>query len=158
MKVKQNKQWHHPKFSLVLVKSPDHVSLRSSTVPPGILEVDTTVLLFMQKHNSALPSETMANMPWGVAAVLTIYQRKNWLQHPSVMINFLPGKVMTGFFLHLADICMWNHFCRKCLHWCLLWAEALLELMHQKLCLGLPLLLHPHILRADGKPNTSFLI
>lgn len=93
LKVKQNKQLHHPKFSPVLVRSPDHVSLSSSTVPSGIFEMDTTVLLFMQKHNSALPSEATANMPWGKAAVLTIY----WKKKTSVMINFLPGKLMKGF-------------------------------------------------------------
>lgn len=102
LKVKQNKQLHHPKFSPVVVWSPDHAPLSSSTVPPGIFEMDTSVLLFMKKHNSAFPSEATANVPWGMAAVLTIYWRKNWLQHPSVMINFLPENVMTGFFSSLS--------------------------------------------------------
>lgn len=45
---------------------------------------------------------------------------KNWLQYASVIRNLLAGNVMTEFFLLLAEIYMWNHFCRKCLHWCLL--------------------------------------
>lgn len=77
-------------------------------------------------YSSLVHAETQfCSLKWSnskraMAAVLTIYWRKSWLQHPSVMINFLPGKVMTGgFSLLLDDICMWNHFCRKCLHWCL---------------------------------------